>query len=167
MVGIATTNLVYYFLYSLLSAPSRRKSLSGETLTVRQAMVAGALAGAGTTVVTNPLWVVQAHQATFATLHHHRDDDDDDGGVEKEGEGERKKVKVALAATVTPSMRESVRRLYDRDGLAAFWRGIQAALLLVANPVLQVRACVRRWTFSFLTSSSEPPLSDDQPPPTP
>lgn len=137
LVGIATTNLVYYGAYSLVSDGARKRSKGGETLTVGQSIVAGMVAGAfasrtsppfllhpapdnslgcalgsATTVLTNPLWVVQAHQSTFTHLHPDRP---------------------------PPSIKESVGLLYHQGGLGAFWRGIKAALILVTNPVLQVR----------------------------
>jgi hypothetical protein len=52
-----------------------------------------------------------------------------------------------------PSIPQSIAMIYSRKGLAGFWAGIKAALILVTNPVLQV---------SFFPSASLPP--DRHPP---
>lgn len=143
LVGIAVTNGVYYGAYSLASDGARKASPTGTTLTVGQSILAGVVAGpslpplpprrnparltpshwlppppsprrtpgSATTLITNPLWVVQTHQATFTHLH---------------------------PDAAAPSIGQSAHMIYKQGGAKAFWRGIKAALVLVANPVLQV-----------------------------
>jgi adenine nucleotide transporter 17 len=73
--------------------------------------------GAVTSTIVNPLWVIQATQATYTMQ-------------ETSADGSRIKKRA-------PSMFQTVDRLFKEGGLSAFWRGIGPALLLVMNPVIQ------------------------------
>jgi adenine nucleotide transporter 17 len=69
------------------------------------------LAGSATTIISNPIWVIQTSQAV-RTLHnptHSR--------------------KLGFLDTV--------KAILAKDGVSAFWRGIGPALVLVINPVVQ------------------------------
>ncbi|KAI8915566.1 mitochondrial carrier domain-containing protein [Gorgonomyces haynaldii] len=70
MFGIAVTQAVYYYFYELV------KSKMGEekNLTIAQNMASGAVAGAATSIITNPIWVlntrmlVKKEASTFETI---------------------------------------------------------------------------------------------------
>jgi adenine nucleotide transporter 17 len=59
MFGIAVTNAVYYYWYEfvkeLLQGPAKK------TLSVSENMLTGAIAGAFTSILTNPIWVINVH----------------------------------------------------------------------------------------------------------
>ncbi|CDZ96959.1 Predicted mitochondrial carrier protein [Phaffia rhodozyma] len=111
LFGIGVTNAVYYFAYSLSSESARKRN--GGNLSVGQSILAGVIAGTATTVVTNPLWVIQTHQSTYTHLHPN---------------------------SPSPSIPKSVKDILAESGPEGFWRGIKAALVLVINPVLQYTA---------------------------
>ena len=68
--------------------------------------------------MSNPVWVIQTNQAVRTMS----------------SSGDQK-------GTVTKKLGffETIKSLLDREGPAAFWRGIGPALVLVINPILQVR----------------------------
>ncbi|KAF8604966.1 peroxisomal membrane protein [Ceratobasidium sp. AG-I] len=122
LLGIAVTNGVYYFFYeksraALLSSSPRK----GGALTTLESMLAGLLAGSATTITSNPLWVIQTTQAV-RTLP-------STSAPSQVPEPQGPKKKLGFLATV--------RYILRTDGLAAFWRGIGPALVLVVNPILQ------------------------------
>ncbi|KAK4689127.1 solute carrier family 25 (peroxisomal adenine nucleotide transporter), member 17, partial [Tremellales sp. Uapishka_1] len=144
LFGIAVTNGVYYafcqmsprFFQSISdhSTDEETRSLlirrrpatatSPSSLSTSEGIIAGMLAGSITTLVTNPIWTVQAHQSTRA--------------VTLPQEGGEVKVK--------PSAMSSIQEILKQDGIKGFWRGIGPALILVINPVIQYT------TFERLTS---------------
>ncbi|KAG6900952.1 hypothetical protein C0993_004389 [Termitomyces sp. T159_Od127] len=71
--------------------------------------------GSATTIISNPIWVVQTSQAV-RTL-------DQSSGQP--------------AATRKLSFIQTCKNIVAKDGVKAFWRGIGPALVLVINPVLQ------------------------------
>jgi len=122
LLGIAITNGVYYFFYeksraALLSSSPRK----GGALTTLESMLAGLLAGSATTIASNPLWVIQTTQAV-RTLP-------STSAPSQVPEPQGPKKKLGFLATI--------RYILRTDGIAAFWRGIGPALVLVMNPILQ------------------------------
>jgi solute carrier family 25 (peroxisomal adenine nucleotide transporter), member 17 len=75
-------------------------------------------AGSATTVISNPIWVIQTSQAV-RTLEQASPDS-----------SQAKTLKKL-------SFLETVQNILVSDGIGAFWRGIGPALVLVLNPVLQ------------------------------
>ncbi|EJF62241.1 mitochondrial carrier [Dichomitus squalens] len=119
LLGIAVTNGVYYYFYEgtrnlLLKARTGSKGLS--TL---ESMLAGLIAGSATTVISNPIWVVQTTQAVY-TLP-----DPDKASPEGAPRAER------------PGILQTIQHILRKDGIAAFWRGLGPALVLVINPIIQ------------------------------
>lgn len=82
-------------------------------LTTGEGIVAGLIAGTVTTLVTNPVWTVQAYQSTR--------------GVTNEA-GKKEK----------PTAMSALKDILKQDGVKGLWRGIGPALILVINPVIQV-----------------------------
>lgn len=115
LVGIGLTNGVYYYFYewtrSTLSRATGRRAMS--TL---ESIAAGALAGAATVIITNPIWVVNTRMTT-------RKDSLDDASRQQ--------------AVSRPGMRQVVLRILREDGPLAFWQGVVPALILVINPIIQ------------------------------
>jgi len=104
LFGISITNFVYYYFYEGTKGFYLKKS---PTLTTAQSMIAGAIAGSATCILTNPIWVVN----TRITV---RDVDGDKASTLK-----------------------TVKDIIHKDGVGAFFSGIGPALILVVNPVLQ------------------------------
>jgi len=75
------------------------------------------IAGSATTIIVNPIWVVQMSQAV-QTVH-------------EEG------TSSVLHATERLSLIQTVKFILKKGGIAAFWRGIGPALVLVINPIVQ------------------------------
>ncbi|KAF7301633.1 Mitochondrial carrier [Mycena indigotica] len=116
LLGIAVTNTVYYYFYER----SRGIVQKGKALSTPESMLIGLIAGSATTIISNPLWVIQTSQAVESMQQSEPSLAPSQPKVAK---------KLSIAATV--------RRLLAQDGIGAFWRGIGPALVLVINPILQ------------------------------
>ncbi|KAJ4478042.1 peroxisomal membrane protein [Lentinula aciculospora] len=105
LLGIAVTNGVYYYFYER----SKGIFLSGRKkgLTTMESIITGST----TTIISNPLWVVQTSQAVH-TL---------------DSEARTKKM----------GFLETVQHILAKFGIKGFFRGIGPALVLVVNPVIQ------------------------------
>lgn len=104
------------------AATEAAKIAAGGALTTAESMLAGAIAGSATTLISNPIWVVNTRQTVRVN------DEDTDGG---------KKVVKKL------SFVETIQSVLKTDGIGAFWKGIGPALVLVINPILQYTAFER------------------------
>ncbi|KAL1410956.1 hypothetical protein Q8F55_001899 [Vanrija albida] len=116
LFGITMSNGVYYAAYEETRAwliKRRKGPAANSALTTGEGIVAGLIAGSICTIVTNPIWVVQAYQSTRAVAS---------------ADGEKK---------VGPSALESFKSIVKQDGIKGLWRGIGPALILVINPVIQ------------------------------
>ncbi|KAK9314861.1 mitochondrial carrier domain-containing protein [Lipomyces starkeyi] len=117
LFGISVTNFVYYYFYegtrSLFERRKRIKGASAITATSAmstvESMVAGAIAGSATVILTNPIWVVNTRQT----------------------------VRVAPSSAKKLSVIETVKDILSTDGPKALFAGLVPALMLVINPILQ------------------------------
>lgn len=120
LFGITVTNATYYYCYeltkSLLMKTSTRNPRS--TLTTVESTIAGAVAGSGVVVLTNPIWVVNTRMTTRKVAA-------EEFAAEKGG------------AMKVPTTYSTVKSILKRDGILAFWNGVIPALVLVLNPILQ------------------------------
>ncbi|KAJ6599092.1 mitochondrial carrier domain-containing protein [Mycena vulgaris] len=116
LLGIAVTNGVYYYFYER----SRGIVQRGKALSTPESILIGIIAGSATTIISNPIWVVQTSQAV-QTLNQ----------AEPSLDPSQSKVVKKL------SIAETIQTILAKDGIQAFWRGIGPALVLVINPVLQ------------------------------
>ncbi|EKD02911.1 peroxisomal membrane protein [Trichosporon asahii var. asahii CBS 8904] len=122
LVGIVFSNSVYYergltpqAFYEETRSKILRRRPAGSTssaLTTGEGILAGLIAGTVTTLVTNPVWTVQAYQSTR--------------GVTNES-GKKEK----------PTASSALKAILKQDGIKGLWRGIGPALILVINPVIQ------------------------------
>lgn len=126
--GISVTNFVYYYWYEWTRAffedAAARAGRASKKLTTVEAMMAGALAGSATVILTNPIWVVNTRMTTRR------------GQIEDEvkseaagGEVEKKKKQPTTLGTLMALLRD--------EGPQALFRGVVPALVLVINPILQ------------------------------
>ncbi|KZT52543.1 mitochondrial carrier [Calocera cornea HHB12733] len=124
LLGIALTNGVYYYYYELTKgAIIGRRAGKGKALSTLESMLAGLIAGSATTLISNPIWVIQTTQAVQTVPSAPAGANTAAGGKPKP------KPKEGIMATA--------RKIMDKDGLLAFWRGVGPALVLVVNPILQ------------------------------
>ncbi|KAJ6515915.1 mitochondrial carrier domain-containing protein [Mycena sanguinolenta] len=119
LLGIAVTNGVYYYFYER----ARGIVQKGKALTTGESIIMGIIAGSATTIISNPIWVVQTKQAV-QTLN------------EAEPSLDPSQPKVVKKLSII----ETVRLVLREGGIQGFWRGIGPALVLVINPVLQYTA---------------------------
>jgi len=119
LLGISVTNGVYYYFYERARGIVQR----GKALTTGESIVMGIIAGSATTIISNPIWVVQTTQAVKTS-----------NDAEPSLDPSQPKVVKKL------SIVETVRAILREGGIQAFWRGIGPALVLVINPVLQYTA---------------------------
>ncbi|KAJ3801611.1 mitochondrial carrier domain-containing protein [Lentinula aff. detonsa] len=109
LLGIAVTNGVYYYFYER----SKGIFLTGgkKGLSTLESIITGLIAGSATTIISNPLWVVQTSQAVHTM--------DSKTRIEKLG------------------FLQTVQHILTKFGMKGFFRGIGPALVLVVNPVIQ------------------------------
>ncbi|PWN20542.1 mitochondrial carrier, partial [Microstroma glucosiphilum] len=138
LLGISITNFVYYGFFETareMILASKNKGAAkeattaaatiaaGGALSTAESMLAGALAGSATTVITNPIWVVNTRQTVRVGV------DSGSGSKGKPGAPVRKM-----------GFLETIRYIISTDGVPALWRGLGPALFLVINPILQYTA---------------------------
>lgn len=90
--------------------------------------------GSITTLTTNPIWTVQTAQAAHAVVvpkTYAEASDVEQAGTPVEGDSSVRRVKLGAM--------DAVQAILKKDGISGFWRGIGPALILVINPVIQVR----------------------------
>jgi adenine nucleotide transporter 17 len=124
LFGISITNFVYYYWYEWTRAffekAAAKAGRANKKLTTVESMIAGAIAGSATVIITNPIWVVNTRVTTRKQ--------DKEADVEA-GEAP-KPVK-------TPSTIGTLMSLLKNEGPQALFAGVIPALVLVINPILQ------------------------------
>lgn len=90
-------------------------------------MLTGAIAGAITSCLTNPIWVIQSVQSTQSM------------DQSKNTTGIPKQQHVTISQTL--------RRILETDGVMGMFRGLGPALIMVVNPIIQYTASeqLQRW----------------------
>ncbi|KAH9959196.1 mitochondrial carrier [Russula dissimulans] len=117
LLGIAVTNGVYYYFYESTKGVIVQSRRGSQALSTLESMLAGLIAGSATTVISNPVWVVQTAQMVSGM---------DADSAETPAPPPKHLGLFATAA-----------RLFRTGGPTAFFRGLGPALVLVVNPVLQ------------------------------
>ncbi|KAI0484615.1 mitochondrial carrier [Xylariaceae sp. FL0804] len=119
--GISVTNFVYYYWYEWTRAffeqAAARAGRASKKLTTVESMIAGAIAGSATVILTNPIWVVNTRMTTRRERLEH-------------GHGAGKPERA-------PSTVSTLAALLREEGPQALFRGVIPALVLVINPILQ------------------------------
>ncbi|KAL1747472.1 mitochondrial carrier domain-containing protein [Schizophyllum fasciatum] len=121
LLGIAVTNGVYYYFYERSRDFLLKLRTGSKGLTTPESMLIGVIAGSATTLISNPIWVIQTSQAVRTQTQE-----------EPSPDGETPRVVVKRLGFV-----ETLRNILNKDGFQALWRGIGPALMLVINPVIQ------------------------------
>ncbi|PTB67356.1 mitochondrial carrier [Trichoderma citrinoviride] len=125
LFGISVTNFIYYYWYEWTRAffekAATRAGRASKKLTTVEAMIAGAIAGSATVIITNPIWVVN----TRVTTRRQEPDLEAGGGG---ADGRRAKAPTTLGTLMS---------LLKKEGPRALFAGVIPALVLVINPILQ------------------------------
>ncbi|MCJ1385809.1 hypothetical protein MMC17_008933 [Xylographa soralifera] len=120
LFGISVTNFVYYYWYEWTRAFFERAAIkssrASSRLTTVESMIAGAIAGSATVLITNPIWVVNTRMTA-------RKSSSDLPSVSKSARA--------------PSTLATLRSLFKDEGPTALFAGVLPALVLVINPILQ------------------------------
>jgi solute carrier family 25 (peroxisomal adenine nucleotide transporter), member 17 len=124
LFGISVTNFVYYYWYEWTRAffekAAEKAGRASKKLTTVESMIAGAIAGSATVLLTNPIWVVN----TRMTTRKEHEEDTLPGG-------EKRPPKKA------PSTINTLISLIRDEGATSLFAGVMPALVLVINPILQ------------------------------
>ncbi|KEY66456.1 hypothetical protein S7711_06196 [Stachybotrys chartarum IBT 7711] len=124
LFGISITNFVYYYWYewtrAFLEQAAIKSGRINKKLTTVESMLAGALAGSATVIITNPIWVVNTR---VTTRRQDKEADVELGTVSK--------------SSKPPSTIGTLLALLKNEGPQALFAGVVPALVLVINPILQ------------------------------
>ncbi|KIM46213.1 hypothetical protein M413DRAFT_49563, partial [Hebeloma cylindrosporum] len=133
LLGIAITNGVYYYFYERSRETILRSKSGGKALSTLESMLTGFIAGSATTIISNPVWVVQTSQAVRT--------------METDPSQPAFNKKLGFL--------ETVQSIIAKDGIGAFWRGIGPALVLVMNPIIQYTAFEQLKNFLIARRTSK------------
>ncbi|KAL3470401.1 mitochondrial carrier domain-containing protein [Aspergillus californicus] len=121
LFGISVTNFVYYYWYEWTRSTFERaaeKAGRSKKLSTSESMIAGAIAGVATVLLTNPIWVIN----TRMTARRSQLD-------EQSLPGAPNKQRASTFRTLL--------ELLQKEGPTALFAGVFPALILVINPILQ------------------------------
>jgi adenine nucleotide transporter 17 len=134
LFGISVTNFVYYYWYewtrAFFEAAAARAGRASKKLTTVESMIAGAIAGSATVILTNPIWVVNTRMTARKNASGADEADAAEQGLAGPGaDGRKKSGKPSTVGTLLSLLRTEVPR--------ALFAGVVPALVLVINPILQ------------------------------
>ncbi|ORY36503.1 mitochondrial carrier [Rhizoclosmatium globosum] len=116
MFGIAVTQGVYYYWYEYVKAAFEQAQEVERSISTLESMTAGAIAGAATSLITNPIWVVNLRQTVKKS------------SLDASDVSKKTKPLTTL---------QTIMKIYKEEGITGFWKGIIPALILVINPIIQ------------------------------
>ncbi|KAL2825540.1 mitochondrial carrier domain-containing protein [Aspergillus pseudoustus] len=121
LFGISVTNFVYYYWYEWTRSAfenAATKAGHSKKLSTAESMIAGAIAGSATVLITNPIWVINTRMTA-------RKSEADEQALP----GTPKKQRASTFSTLL--------ELLQKEGPTALFAGVLPALILVINPILQ------------------------------
>ena len=125
LFGISVTNFVYYYWYEWMRSFFEKAAVTSgrasKKLTTVESMMAGALAGSATVLMTNPIWVVN----TRMTARKNEAEETFPGGEKRS----QAKKSTSTIGTLVSLIRD--------EGATSLFAGVLPALVLVINPILQ------------------------------
>ena len=114
---------MYYYWFewtrAFFETAAAKAGRASKRLSTVESMIAGAIAGSATVIITNPIWVVNTRMTTRKQ--------------EKKGDVEAGETKPAKAPGTIGTLLSMLRT----EGPQAFFAGVVPALVLVINPILQ------------------------------
>lgn len=140
-------NSVYYFFFERVrdviltsklkiaatnATTQTAKIAAGGALTTLESMLAGAIAGSATTIISNPIWVISTRQTVRA----------------RSSSPQERSVTAGPSSKPAPPVKklgfvQTIQHILKTDGITAFWKGLGPSLVLVINPILQYTAFER------------------------
>lgn len=128
LFGIAVTNGVYYYWYEwtragFIKAAKAANRPNASKLSTLETMLAGALAGSATVLLTNPIWVVNTRMTA------RKNESDESALPTVEGDKPKKKLSPSTIGTLLAIIKD--------EGFMRLFAGVLPALVLVINPILQ------------------------------
>ena len=124
LFGISVTNFVYYYWYEWTRSGFEKAAITAgrasKKLTTVESMIAGAIAGSATVLLTNPIWVVNTRMTT-----------------RKRNKGLDEGLLPGSKAAKAPTTLSTLLSLIKEEGPLALFAGVVPALVLVINPILQ------------------------------
>ncbi|GAA6048172.1 hypothetical protein JCM3770_003695 [Rhodotorula araucariae] len=153
LVGIAVTNGIYYLCFEeARNVVLRSREGSRATLSMLESILVSAAAGCATSILSNPIWVVNTRQTVRTTV------------ASDAPTGAAAKKVVEKRRTIWQTVLDILRS----EGPGAFFHGLGPALILVSNPILQftlfeqLKNLILRRRALRLTkgSAGAPPLTD-------
>ncbi|KAL4870171.1 hypothetical protein BDV12DRAFT_166311 [Aspergillus spectabilis] len=121
LFGISVTNFVYYYWFEWTRSAFEKaaeKAGRSKKLSTVESMIAGAIAGSATVLLTNPIWVINTRMTA-------RKSEADDQSLP----GAHKRRRASTFGTLL--------ELFQKEGPTALFAGVLPALILVINPILQ------------------------------
>jgi len=122
LFGISVTNFVYYYWYeftrSFFEEAAIKAGRASKKLTTIESMIAGAIAGSATVLITNPIWVVNTRMTA------------------RKSDAESETLPGATPAK-KPTTLGTLMSILKEEGPARLFAGVMPALVLVINPILQ------------------------------
>lgn len=157
LFGISVTNFVYYYWYewtrAFFEAAAERAGRASKKLTTVESMIAGAIAGSATVILTNPIWVVNTRMTTRKNSSSSSSSSGSDtesatgptdeekavaaAAAAEEGSADEEKKKKKERKEASPSTIGTLLSLVRQEGPQALFAGVVPALVLVINPILQ------------------------------
>jgi adenine nucleotide transporter 17 len=142
LFGIAITNGLYYYWYELLKRlMEKRQKSASDRLSITQSLFVGAVAGAITVLMTNPIWVVNTRLAAGRKTI---DDQSPDSSPSVSAHsstpslnGSTNEAKITALECRKLGSLETLIAILKEDGPSSLWQGVWPALVLVANPSIQ------------------------------
>jgi adenine nucleotide transporter 17 len=124
LFGISVTNFVYYYWYEWTRAGFEKATIkagrASKRLTTVESIIAGAIAGSATVLLTNPIWVVNTRMTT-----------------RKRNKETDESLLPGSTAQKSPTTVGTLLALIRGEGPQALFAGVVPALVLVINPILQ------------------------------
>lgn len=124
LFGISVTNFVYYYWYEWTRSGFEKAAITtgraSKKLTTIESMIAGAIAGSATVLLTNPIWVVNTRMTT-----RQRNKESDETML------------PGAKPPKAPTTLGTLLALIKKEGPLALFSGVVPALVLVINPILQ------------------------------
>ncbi|KAH0352101.1 peroxisomal membrane protein-like protein, partial [Aureobasidium melanogenum] len=127
LFGISVTNFVYYYWYewtraAFIKAAKAANRPNASKLSTLESMIAGAIAGSATVLITNPIWVVNTRMTA-------RKNESDESALPTEQGAKPKKLSPSTIGTLLSIIKD--------EGFMRLFAGVLPALVLVINPILQ------------------------------
>lgn len=140
--AISLTNASFYFFFEEVRAIIIRRK-NKIKLSTFDSILASFIAGCGTSIVTNPIWVINTNQISQASLSQDLSEVDGDDDASNSSSKLTTKLDPKTGQKIVVKKLgfiQTLKKIYKNGGLSAFFRGLGPALVLVINPIIAYTA---------------------------